>query len=363
MARHFLPLSLLLVAHVPAQTVKVIPPQRATTEGNASSALPFALVGGRVQQVYDGAAIARAAATITSLSFRRDGGMRVSSPGRRIPALKLTFGYAANSPTTMVRNFARNRKGTQTVVFNGAYALPPQQPGRGVGPFNITIKANQPFRYLRAQGDFLAEIEMPGNSGNRLFYYLHDAEKSTTVQAGFKKFGTAGPFQGGDSYELVSDATVLKPGGAVTLTARGLKRAYPALGAFGFSNSQWGAFRLPLDLRGAGAAGNFVYVSLDLLLPLPLQQSGSTFQGSSKVGIPSDPAFAGGVLFGQAIFFDPPSNALDLVFSNGVEMTIGGDVPPPFQMVWARDSTLAAGNFLLAGSVAGNVTQLAGTFN
>lgn len=85
--------------------------------------------------------------------------------------------------------------------------------------------------------------------------------------------------------------------------------------AIGWSNTQWNAFTLPLDLGGFGAPGNFLYVSLDYLFP---GTNTSTGEASKTLTVPNDPAWAGKDVYFQWRLIDPAANPLGSIASDYV---------------------------------------------
>ena len=180
-----------------------------------------------------------------------------------------------------------------------------------------------------------------------------------------RDFGTQGPLTANPSYKVTNNApTRLQPGGSVILDASGFTKAFPALAIFGFSNKNFGPLKLPLDLTGLGAATNHLYVSMDLILPLALTQdtNAATFSGRSGTLIPPVREALGLPLFGQAVIVDQQSNALGLVFSNGVEMVVTRTPISPMQLLYSNDSSSRTGLFTLTanGGLGGLVTRFGG---
>ena len=92
--------------------------------------------------------------------------------------------------------------------------------------------------------------------------------------------------------------------------------------AVGLSDLAVGAAPLPLSLAFLGAPGCFLHhdAAIDFGAGMLLQGTAAT----ASIAIPNDPAFAGFVFFLQGWGFAPGSNALGLVFSNGVRVQVGG---------------------------------------
>jgi hypothetical protein len=94
----------------------------------------------------------------------------------------------------------------------------------------------------------------------------------------------------------------------------------PSLIVTSGSKTQWGAFKLPLDLTLAGAPGCHLFVSLDILI---LVQADKTGVATLGFGIPNDPKLVNQKFFNQAFCLDGNTNKLGFVFSNGGQAVIG----------------------------------------
>jgi len=268
----------------------------------------------------------------------------------------VSLGATKVGPGAMSHDFAANRGDTMTVVFDKAFDLPP--PGTGSPrPFNLSFKLATPYVFLPAQGDLLIEIEIPGKPTRTA--YVIDAALST-ARGTSTTFGTYGKFSSGDKLDFRNPSPEeLKPGGKVELGAQGLMNGYPALAIFGFSKTQYGPLQLPFDLGALGAPGNHLYASMDLVVPLVLQPFFIGWGGSVSIPLPDVAGLDQKQVFGQAMFIDPKSNALGIVFSNRVDMTIGSGLLFTQQIV-SDDPTAAEGEDTLEPM--GNVVQLRGVF-
>lgn len=340
----------MLVTILPAQRDKVIPAPALETDANNSSYFPFIYSGGaRTQHLIAGDAITPSVSLIREFAYRRDAADKSTFAARMVPNFEVTIGHSKNSPATMSTTFAANRSGTQTTVFKGTYNLPAQPPATGIGTFNVVFKIAQPFLYQRNQGNLLLEFVETGQAQQKNMYLL-DAWRE---DGGFAaNFGSNGPLKSQAKYTVVCPAAdALAPGGSVSITAAGLDKNYPAAVIYGFSNIAFGAVGLPFDLTPLGAPGNSAYVSLDLVVPLPLTQSGSTWTGTSKLPIPKTAGIGGLALFAQALILDAASNSFGSVWSNGVAMQLAGEAR--MQMVYQSDSTSATGSYLFGRNYRG----------
>lgn len=93
-----------------------------------------------------------------------------------------------------------------------------------------------------------------------------------------------------------------------------------ALLSLGGSTSQWGAFKLPLDLTAAGAPGCSLLASLDLVFAAASSGAGAA---SLKFPVPNATGLIGVVFHNQWIVVDPGANSFGLAFSAGGTGKIG----------------------------------------
>jgi hypothetical protein len=101
---------------------------------------------------------------------------------------------------------------------------------------------------------------------------------------------------------------------ASNLSANGL-----VLGILGFSDTQWGAIGLPLDLGFLGMTGCRLYVAVDAVFPL-VNNGGSALW---SLPIPSGPHFVGVRFFQQVVNGSQGSNPAGLTSSRYGIATIG----------------------------------------
>ena len=78
--------------------------------------------------------------------------------------------------------------------------------------------------------------------------------------------------------------------------------------------------KLPLDFTPLGAAGNSLYISLDVG---PFVMPFTSGRGRAALAVPNDSRLKGLSLYLQGIIHDSKANQLNFVFSNGAKMKIG----------------------------------------
>lgn len=104
-----------LASNSTAQSI-VVPPSRATTEGNFATSDPFAPMVGRFQQIVSGTEIGPGA-TIRALGLRMDGGIPVALLGVALPGYTVRMAHAATTPATMSETFQANGDAAGGVVM------------------------------------------------------------------------------------------------------------------------------------------------------------------------------------------------------------------------------------------------------
>lgn len=95
-----------------------------------------------------------------------------------------------------------------------------------------------------------------------------------------------------------------------------------ALFSVGLSNTRFGNLTLPLDLGPLGAPRCWLWNSIESVVP-GVTSSAGTLQ--RRVGIPHDTAFIHAGLYHQSLVRNAAANPLGWVFTNALELTVGGD--------------------------------------
>lgn len=191
---------------------------------------------------------------------------------------------------------------------------------RGTAPFDTSVRmpASAPLGtcYIGVYAD-----------PSRLISELYETNNSSSVpgtcflRGGFTKFGTGCQGTGG---VLAHGATASNGdpyvGTTATYTLTGGPKNWISLMWLGFSNTQWGAFNLPLALDAIGAKGCSLYV------PPTLQfTAGTDANGTARVPLPlpGDAQLIGLVYFTQFVGLERSVNPLGLTFSNGLRTLVG----------------------------------------
>lgn len=310
-----------LAAGASAQQTKVLPASAAGADGSASTPYFSGYGGGRAQQIFLSGAVARGAGLIREVRLRADLSS-INEPKRSFSAFKLSIGTTSVSPAQATSTFASNRSNPLTQVFSGNYDLPAQT---GKQLFNIVWKFNTPYLYTPALGHLILEWEVPVTP-TKSNYFL-DAHADLGTSGSSTSFGQGGTFSTAENYVVQSDDAQLQPGGSMLYRASGFSQTYPALVAFGFSNTSYGPLLLPFDMTPVGAPGNSLYVSLDLVLPCTWKMVSGRNVAESAFPIPNVKGLEGFVMYAQGIFVDLSANAFGVVTSPGLRMELPHGVP------------------------------------
>lgn len=108
--------------------------------------------------------------------------------------------------------------------------------------------------------------------------------------------------------------------GSFTLGVTYVRPSTTAFLFLGASNTNWAGLALPLDLGPFGAPTCFLRAAGDAVVPVAIDAAGT---GSVTLSIPNGAWLVNADLFAQVLPLDPGSNALDLVASNSLRVTIG----------------------------------------
>jgi hypothetical protein len=346
---------------VPAQNV--IPRTAAVFDANSQSYLPFLYYDGtRVQMVYQADQVCTVNATIRGIGFRRDMQDNRAMLAQTVGPCDMFIGYSPNPPGQLSSTFASNISGSLTTLFTGVTLSLPAQPSAQVfAPFSVPIPFPTPFAYTRASGNLLIEYVVPGRATRKLLYPVDGAFLGSEGQS--LPVGDPPQLSMGELLYLYSAASTCVPGGVLDIQATGLRQAYVALLFVGTSSDLYNGIWLPFDMTPLGAPGSVLYTGVDVALPFPVAQSGSTWRATASLPVPGVQFLAGKPLFVQSAFVDG-ANSLGVVLSTMNAITIGGTLASPVvDAIASSDSTAATGNNLVRGGFTGPVTAFDGVFN
>jgi hypothetical protein len=295
-----------------------IPSGLAAVEGGDSTGVPGQHAPCTSQHLYDAALLGDVeSGLIRTLFLRRDGlstksftahrfTCDVSLATRGVPgrAAWSTTSYKANRGT----NFTRLLSG-HTVDF-GAEPRPQNPPA----PYSVMLPLKTPIQYTKGS-NLLVQFDLAGTGSHT---WPADAQPYFDYNPGVKysRGCPAGrPLAGRAPY----------PDGSQKLFWQwdsGAGYSRPALGLLGTSNRAWGFFIIPLPLSFLGAPGCYLNTN-------PLHAFGGTTDPSGVSGryrvelaVPNRPDLAGTTLYAQTLVVKQGCNALDLMASEGLALTL-----------------------------------------
>ena len=201
--------------------------------------------------------------------------------------------------------------------------------------FGIDFKWDTPWVWKNSPGQNLL-IEIRNTSTGGLGYFVDAISGDANVARVYstsganaltgsvtRKYGLVMRFDsnsGGKKVPLLSMSA--KPIIGRTCDVR-LSSARPSTAAaliIGTSRKQWGPITLPWDLSALGAQGCQLLVSLDSIVPTPVDTSGNA---KVSFALPNNPSLRGVTWHNQFLVFDAGMNKLGLVFSNGNTLEVG----------------------------------------
>lgn len=141
----------------------------------------------------------------------------------------------------------------------------------------------------------------------------------TASRAAFTEFGTACKGSAGLPALTLVPGKLPWIGDSFEIEIAKVKASTPVGILLGFSNTAWGALRLPLKLDGLGATGCTLYVSPDLVGLATT--SGDRAQWA--LPIPNSTSLRGAQFYVQGLVIDPTINGFGSVFSNAGASTVG----------------------------------------
>ena len=347
-----LALSLTLTPLLHAQSTRVLPSSNYRSNPGSWG---LALFGSstRAQLLVEGGLFCKSSALLREVAFRRDSGTR-NYPRYTIQQLEVNVGVSTRNSRTLSRTFASNWLQPPATVFKGKYSLPASLGGVRLHPFNFRIRFTRLVPYLRRNGELLIELSHSG--GLSYLDHILDSVRESS-QARLLPFGKSGKFASGEESRLGGLTSWPTIGSIVQIgVIPELNSPYPTLLFMGASNRQYRTMRLPFDLRPLGAAGNQLYISLDVAAPLILTRLPDDFGGNARIAIPPMSGLSQASLYFQAIHLDRGANALGLVFSAALELQL--EKWAPFaSLLGSRGRTTGIRYFLIP------ITELTGHFN
>ncbi len=303
--------------------------------------MPLGYKPHRMQAIYDSSKLSNTIVA-TGLAFRVED--RFITPVRNYwVELQIEAGMTKYSPISMSRTFAYNRTGTMTTILKKQKVRLPDITVANKDPlkWDIRIPLDRPLIYKKATSQhLLMDFRNSATSfGTKYAYYYVDYDYNyaspgvtrsysllTTSTTGYVTRGY-GPILGftkpnpGGAIPQIESSSVPVIGGSYQLQLRQAKAGSAALLFLGFSNKNWGAIPLPLDLSAAGAAGCSLLTEPSLILTGATDSKGLA---SFPLGVPRQKALIQLGLYHQVAVLDPTANKLGLAWTAGLHGVVGG---------------------------------------
>ncbi|MGE0141939.1 MAG: hypothetical protein AB7I19_03175 [Planctomycetota bacterium] len=153
-----------------AQTFHTSPSEYANAEGNTNNTIPWWSLSATYQQIHDAPDLAVAfgspIAVITSLNFRKDGGLSSSIAGRSIDA-QITLGTTTISALTATTDFATNLgPSPQVGLAYTTVSLPGLSNSSLPNPIGWSLPLTTPYVYASPTGNLCWELRFTNGSGS-----------------------------------------------------------------------------------------------------------------------------------------------------------------------------------------------------
>ncbi len=315
-----------------AQSV-VVPASAGGIEGGHYNGKPFGQdTDWRTQHILAGASICKVQSFITHISFRPDNELRWSgaAAAQTIPNVVVKLSHTTTTPEVMGKTFATNITGTETIVYSGPVTLPAFMPNGDGTPANwdIVLKLNTAYPYVRAQGDLLIDITATDVAPTSINYSIDNHYHGGAAA----QFGTTGPIAGGYGAALdalgqgsIGKFSSMCPGGSLDVdfstTGSGFWGPYLPNGTTGAVLFGLARRANPFDLGLIGMTGNSLYIDFitgDIPVTLNQGMRGGP-RSLTTLPIPNIPVMAGSSIYMQGVLMHAPSNVIGLVTTNAVQ--------------------------------------------
>ena len=272
------------------------------------------------------------------------------------------IGFSDLDPTFLPGVFSAVPKGTPTTVHNGPLNLPAAPPPvPPPAPFSLVLTFSAPWVFVSAPSNgrsLMIDVEASSTPATawhrdaRLVSGDGRAATSASLGAGCNGSNALAP-----TTALVTPISAM-PGGTIALSATNLPAA--AVHAFTFLGFQSTA-PFPIDLAFAGAPGCLVRTDLFLTQMLFTREPGPNFtRAYGTWPVPADPSLAGASVNFQWAAIDPQANALGLVVSSALRVSLG--TPPTRSFATQSQWTFTQGTDLATQTAGefGGIVQISG---
>lgn len=232
-----------------------------------------------------------------------------SSTGSPVTVSAAIYGAVGGTPTTTPLAITTVTIGGTDGFYRGTFASTVNLPA---GPFWIGIDHS-------AQTTLLSQISA-GSSGGA-YYRTGFASGANWTRSGlitrpsFRVNCTPAP-----AAPALSSSAAPRLGASFALQLGQCAPSVPAFFEIGFSDASWNGIPLPFSFAPLGGGSCALLASADIGLGTAINAQGSA---SQNLSIPIQPLLVGARFYAQGLVLDAPANALGLVSSNGLRLTIG----------------------------------------
>ncbi|MGK0157174.1 MAG: hypothetical protein ACI9SE_004150 [Neolewinella sp.] len=294
------------------------------------SLLPLMQPEARVQMFYGATESSQSNFVADQLSFRFDGPIpQVGAPGP-FAIQQLIIRIGTTSIVAPSAGFAANLTSPLIEVFNGPWTYMPDDGSAAPHPWGGPGGGLQiPFTTLAPitlnAGEWLVvDVQMIGNN-IQSFGFAHAILDGAMTSGGAidgttANFGSGCAIGTGLPTATAAVEGIAAPGAAHFLVGQNLGPNSVVLGMFGLDNATYDGLTLPFTLPGTNCA---LLTSLDATAITFADAAGNVTGTDLALSLPADPAINGVLIYEQLASLVPAANSWGIVFSDGVEVTLG----------------------------------------
>ena len=239
-------------------------------------------------------------------------------------------GYSDVDPTFMPNAFSVVPKGTPTTVFAAYLSLPTAPPTPAPAPFVAAIQFTAPWVFVNAPGNgksLMIDIESNGFGTPwpcDAHYLSGDGRPATSASLGAAGCNASHnlPINNG----FLSGRSAMPGGMLLTQSVSWPSTVATALSMIGLNS----AAPYPIDLVAIGAPGCMLRTDMVVGQVVPTKNVPPEVRASALWPVPADPSLAGAALNNQWAGIDPAANALGVVVSDALRITLGTAPSRPF---------------------------------